>query len=177
MTAMARPGSLQAFAHAISAPQPLGREAAAIALTLCDFQTPIWIAPAFRNDAILRYLRFHTGAPVVEDCGDAAFALLSSDHSVTDFRQFAVGSHEYPDRSATLIIQTQEISDSGPVELSGPGISMTTRLSVKGLEVSFWEALQDNHQRFPLGVDIILSCPGTIAACPRSTRIRIRETV
>ena len=67
MQAMSRPGVPVRLEAALEAPAPLACDPAAVALTLCDFQTPVWLSPALRNDRDrAQYLRFHTGAPIVE---------------------------------------------------------------------------------------------------------------
>ena len=79
---------------------------AAVALTLCDFQTPVWLSPDLRNDKVVHYLRFHTGAPIVDELEEAHFAFLPRQRtSCRRLTLFAQGTHEYPDRSATLVIQ------------------------------------------------------------------------
>jgi alpha-D-ribose 1-methylphosphonate 5-triphosphate synthase subunit PhnH len=89
-----------------------------------------------------------------------------------------MGSDEYPDRSATLIIEVTALRDiDGIAELSGPGIETIRRLEAPPLGLSFWTDLMELHQDYPLGVDVILMAPGAIAAVPRSTRITIREAL
>ena len=45
----------------VQAPGRMAPAATAIALALCDFETPIWLDDALSADeAIVRYLRFHT---------------------------------------------------------------------------------------------------------------------
>ena len=46
MDGMARPGTIRAVAPAVAPPAPLGMAAGAIALTLCDHDTPVWLTPA-----------------------------------------------------------------------------------------------------------------------------------
>jgi alpha-D-ribose 1-methylphosphonate 5-triphosphate synthase subunit PhnH len=50
-------------------------------------------------------------------------------------------------------------------------------LHAEGVPLSFWEAMAENHAQFPLGVDVIFVSPDAIAALPRSTAIRLQETV
>src|SRR5262249_29071546 len=45
LDAMARPGSLQPITAPLTPPHPLCAGAAAIALTLCDHDTPVWLHP------------------------------------------------------------------------------------------------------------------------------------
>jgi alpha-D-ribose 1-methylphosphonate 5-triphosphate synthase subunit PhnH len=52
MQAMARPGLVMNASPSLAAPTPLLQTTAAVALTLCDFQTPIWLAPGLRSGEV-----------------------------------------------------------------------------------------------------------------------------
>src|ERR1700755_389424 len=75
MDAMARPGTIQTIAPTAGAPEQLAQAAAAIALTLFDHDTPIWLDAALASDKVTQWLRFNTGCPIVADQSQAAFAL------------------------------------------------------------------------------------------------------
>jgi alpha-D-ribose 1-methylphosphonate 5-triphosphate synthase subunit PhnH len=174
MGAMSRPGSILDLSPRLTAPRPLFRTTAAAALTLCDFQAAIWIAPALRSREVETYLRFHTGASLTDRPDEAQFVLLAAEEVDPDIQRFAQGTHEYPDRSATLLIQVDGFGGDD-VELTGPGIRSASRFAVEGLGPSFWAAMAENHARFPVGVDVIFTSPSGIAALPRSTAIPLKE--
>lgn len=74
MTAMAQPGSRHVVTAEVSAPDGLGLARTALVLTLVDADAPVWLtAPTPRLAA---WLAFHTGARLVADAADAAFALV-----------------------------------------------------------------------------------------------------
>src|SRR5260370_27912876 len=77
LDALAHPGRIveRPVALAGPAPAPLGDAAAAIALTLCDIDTPIWLDPGPAGCA--HYLRFHCCAPLSAAPGAAHFPFLS----------------------------------------------------------------------------------------------------
>ena len=177
MGAVSRPGRILPFKVAHDAPSPLWPTAAAVARTLCDFQTPVWLSPQLCSEAVTNYLRFHTGAPIASTRADAAFIFLQAGVDPVDPSLFAQGTHEYPDRSATLVIQTASLRNAGAIDLSGPGIPLPVTLDAEGLTPDFWMAMAGNHAQFPLGVDVIFVSPDAIAALPRSTSIRLQETV
>lgn len=86
-----------------------------------------------------------------------------------------IGSIEYPDEGATLIISCNSLAD-GPVELtlSGPGVSGTAQLRVAGVPGGDFQALAERNSDFPLGLDLTLvSWDGMVACIPRSTQIRV----
>ncbi|MCA3573932.1 MAG: phosphonate C-P lyase system protein PhnH [Aestuariivirga sp.] len=176
MQAMARPGMPVPLEVKLQAPHPLDPASAAVALTLCDFQTPLWLSPMMATEAVAHYLRFHTGAPLVEEREGAHFAFLSASEETPALSLFSQGTHEYPDRSATLVIQAATFN-TRDVVLSGPGIKGTTGFGVAGLSQRFWSAMAENHAHFPIGIDVIFAAQGRIAALPRSTRVVLQETV
>src|SRR3954451_16556257 len=77
MDAMARPGSIQRIASASGTPAAMMRGTAAIALTLFDHDTPIWLDPRMSATAdVAKWLKFHTSAPVIAESSIASFALI-----------------------------------------------------------------------------------------------------
>src|SRR5215469_15200282 len=78
MDAMAHPGTIVATDELTRAPQPLGLAAAAVALTLLDYETPMWLDPALaQSPDVAAWLRFHTGAPLTDDPRQAAFGIIA----------------------------------------------------------------------------------------------------
>ena len=67
--------SLQQLQHGW---QPLNVASTSLLLTLVDHDTPVWLAPALHNDLVGQNLRFHTGAPLVEQPQQAIFAVASA---------------------------------------------------------------------------------------------------
>jgi alpha-D-ribose 1-methylphosphonate 5-triphosphate synthase subunit PhnH len=173
LTALSEPGKLIELAlapdPAFAPPAPLGLAAAAIALSLLDGDTPLWCDPASRRAA--PSLRFHTGAPLVEAPERARFALIAEATQLPSLAAFDAGSDEYPDRSATLIVEVASLSDAPTWLLRGPGIADRRALSVGGLPAGFAAEWRANHARFPRGVDVILTAGGRLAGLPRSTVI------
>jgi alpha-D-ribose 1-methylphosphonate 5-triphosphate synthase subunit PhnH len=177
LDAMANPGRILPFAPELSPPAGFTREAAAVALTLCDFQSPVWLQEKLRTPPIEHYLRFHTGAPLTRTEADAMFVFADAGHGVPELSLFARGTHEYPDRSATIVIQVRQLHNDLGATLNGPGIQTVQRLGVGSLGVDFWQQMITSRVEFPLGIDVIFVAPETIAAVPRSTHIHLMETV
>src|SRR5262249_23348340 len=123
MEAMARPGSVACVTASVGTPPPMMRGVAAIALTLFDHDTPIWLDEKMSETMdVARWLKFHSGAPIVADSSISAFALIADANALPDLDRFALGSNEYPDRSTTLIIQVESLTEGPAYELRGPGI-------------------------------------------------------
>lgn len=176
MDAMARPGSVQPLPAFTRPPAPLSVTASAIALTLCDHDTPLWLDPALQASAAVKsWLAFHTGAPLANTPADAHFALIANPAEMAALDGFSQGTQDYPDRSTTLILQVSDLSSGSPLLLEGPGIEKTATIAPAQMPRHFVEQWKQNNQRFPRGVDIILAAPGSLACLPRTTRIKSME--
>ena len=158
--AMARPGTVHPVAGA-RPPAPLSPAAGALALTLADGDTPLWLAPSLDIEGVRAWLTFHTGAPFVPpDRARLAFGRWGE----LPLDAFALGTPEYPDRSATLIVEVAGLGRDH--RLTGPGIETEAWLTVPA--PGFFRA---NRARYPLGLDVFLACSDRLAALPRSVRV------
>lgn len=162
MTAMARPGTIQTLTGA-TAPAPVSPAAATLLLTLCDPDTPVWLAPSHDSPALRAWLTFHTGAPFATP--DSCRFALGDWPALLPLDRFPIGTPEYPDRSATLIVERPGLRPEGAV-LSGPGIRDTARLNLPETAV-----FARNSSHFPLGLDFFLTSGARVAALPRSTKV------
>jgi len=123
MDAMARPGGVQRVAAASGAPAAMMRGTAAIALTLFDHDTPVWLDPVLSETSdVGKWLKFHTGAPVIADPSVSSFAVVGDARALPALDRFAFGTNEYPDRSTTVILQVESLTQGAVFELRGPGI-------------------------------------------------------
>lgn len=107
------------------------------------------------------------------DANAAAFALMDVADAPEHVRNLNPGSPEYPDRSATAIIQAGALHNTGGVTLNGPGIQTTANLAVGGAGTEFWNDVRRNHLLFPLGIDFTFAAGNTIACLPRSTIVEV----
>jgi alpha-D-ribose 1-methylphosphonate 5-triphosphate synthase subunit PhnH len=170
MEAMASPGKIVALEVQLAPPAPLLPATAALLLTLCDFETPLWLDPPLAENAeVVAFLRFHTGAALAtpEAC---AFAVVADPLRMPALGCFSQGAPEYPDRSATLILQLMALEPRGWT-LEGPGIRQAAYLTGAPLPADFAQQLRHNRSRFPCGVDVFLVADGALAALPRSLRL------
>jgi alpha-D-ribose 1-methylphosphonate 5-triphosphate synthase subunit PhnH len=172
MEALARPGQARPLASKLAAQLPLTATAAAVALTLLDYETPFWLDRALAAAGeVASWIKFHTGAPLTADSTRAAFAFISDPTAMPAFDAFSLGSIEYPDRSTTLVLQVETFDCGEELALSGPGIAGTTNFSAAPLPPDFRMRLIANRALFPRGVDLILVSPDAVAALPRSVRV------
>ncbi len=173
MDAMAHPGSVQEVVAAVGTPSPLMRGSAAIALTLFDHDTPIWLDQRMSSEKpeVANWLKFHSGAPVVTDPSVCSFAVIVDGAALPDLEQFSFGTAEYPDRSTTLILQVESLTQGCEYELRGPGINGAVVLRAKIEPKDLFERLAVNATVFPRGVDVVLVAGDEIVAIPRTTRL------
>lgn len=174
MDAMARPGSVLRIDCAIDGPAPIMPASAAIALTLFDHDTPVWLDQRMADAVnVARWIKFHTSAPIVADSALSSFALVAEPAALPDFDRFAAGSDDYPDRSTTLLLQVEALGEGTALELRGPGIDGTAVLRVAIDMPDLLDRLAINRTLFPRGIDLILISGDQIAAIPRTTRLTL----
>ncbi|GFE49608.1 carbon-phosphorus lyase subunit PhnH [Roseobacter cerasinus] len=162
MEAMARPGTIHDISGA-EPPAPLSKAAGAVLLTLCDSETPIYLAGEADCDAVRAWLAFHTGAPLTGP-SHCMFA-LGRWEALMPLHAYPIGTPDYPDRSATLVVDGAGLVASGTT-LTGPGIKDTASLSLPDVG-----ALQANTALFPLGLDFIFTSGSQLAALPRTIEV------
>lgn len=162
LDAMARPGTI-CTAEGAAPPAPLSVAAGVLILTLCDGTTPVFLGAMIDAPLLRDWITFHTGAPLVA-AEDARFA-VGTWADLAPVSRFAVGTPDYPDRSATLIVEMPDLRNQGPC-LTGPGIKRPTQLSLPETQ-----AFRTNRLLFPQGFDAFLTCGSTLAALPRSTKV------
>ncbi len=170
MTALAEPGTVHALDADGAHCEGLSQAMTAIALTLADFETPVWLDIGLNQDAAA-YVRFHTGAPLTSDATGAAFAVVTRPRTMPPLSAFAQGTLDYPCTSTTVLIDVETIDTTRGWTLTGPGIEHQRRLAISPLPSTFTEQIITNRAAFPCGVDLVF-CAGTrIVALPRSTRV------
>lgn len=172
MEAMARPGSIHPLPDVAAPPAPLSASAAALIATLADADTPVWLDPALAKVSEVReWIVFHTGAPITGQQQEAAFALVASPECLPSFNGFSLGTQEYPDRSTTIILQVDTLTDGAALSFEGPGIRSRVSIAPSPLPSRFAEHWRSNRAAFPRGVDLVFAAPGAVMALPRSARL------
>ena len=167
LDAMARPGRISRVGG-VAPPASLCVAAGAVALTLVDAETSLWLDPAAA--ACGPWIAFHTGA-MLRPIGQADFVLALS---LPDFDALRGGTHDAPETSATVILQVASLSSGHTWRLTGPGLREPTLLSVDGLPADFGARWRRNRALFPCGVDLVLCAGDALTALPRT--VQIEET-
>ncbi|MBI1493496.1 phosphonate C-P lyase system protein PhnH [Halocynthiibacter styelae] len=162
MNAMAHPGRKFDLTGA-KPPAPLSEAAAGLLLVLADANTPVFLTGEHDTDLIRGWITFHTGTALATTPDQASFALGTWD-ALLPLRQWPAGSAEYPDRSATLIIEHP--GEGETARLSGPGIQTHQDCALPAIT-----PFRDNAAQFPLGLDFYFCQGSTVRALPRSTKV------
>ncbi|HEY3597753.1 MAG TPA: phosphonate C-P lyase system protein PhnH [Paraburkholderia sp.] len=178
---LARPGTVGTVDHVLPASnasntagqhRPAAERAAfASLLTLCDYLTPVWLAQP--DPALASALRFHTGAPLVDDPARAVFAYLHDAAALPALERFALGEPEAPEQSATLLIRVEALTGGMPLVLRGPGIQHTQTIAPAGLPERFWRERAELTPLFPCGIDCYFVCGDALMGLPRTTRVEL----
>jgi alpha-D-ribose 1-methylphosphonate 5-triphosphate synthase subunit PhnH len=173
LDALSRPGTVGVIEKGLPEVRetPAALAAFAALLTLCDYATPVWLAQA--DTALASALRFHTGAPLVDQPGLAAFAYIHDASAMPALENFPLGVAESPEQSVTLLIRVEALTGGTPVVLSGPGIQHTATIAPAGLPAHFWRERAALAPLFPCGIDCYLVCGGTLIGLPRTTEAKV----
>ena len=172
MDALSRPGTIQRLPNEARPPSPLPQGLAEIALTLCDHDSPVWLdARLVSENAASDWLRFHTGATLMNDPAKADFAFVIG--ALPPLASFALGTDEYPDRSTTIVLSLPSLTHGPALILRGPGIKAEAIISPTGLPGDFLTQWTENREQFPRGIDLLLVGPEGLIGLPRTTRITL----
>lgn len=172
LAAISYPGRLQDLRGLLSvAPEPLYPTTAAVCLALFDVDTPVWLAEGMDTPEVRQFLSFHCGCPIPASPGEAAFAVLDVRTALPNLGRFHVGTPEYPDRAATLLIQTPSLQEGTAATGVGPGIAERQPFAVADLDPEFWQRRAAVNAGFPTGLDILFIDPRQLLGLPRTTRV------
>ena len=175
LQALSMPGRMVNLPGLASVPK-LGHIASALLLlALVDSDCTLWLSPSLANTDAQAWLRFHTGCRFVQEPAQANFLWLCAQDRWPLISDMQAGTDEYPDQSATCIMETSRIqtgTGSRTWSLSGPGIPSPVGLTAEGLPADFAAQWADNHAAFPRGVDVLLTTATQVLGLPRSTMLR-----
>ncbi|GAB3300770.1 phosphonate C-P lyase system protein PhnH [Epidermidibacterium keratini] len=139
-------------------------------LALTDLMSPI---AALDDNALISELSIVTGAPIGA-LAEARWVASTSTPDSAALRRLNPGTALYPERGAVLCQQVDGFEPTDRVlELDGPGIAGTARISLDLLDDAVLEAraaLVD----YPCGIDLLLVSDEAILGIPRTTHISVR---
>src|SRR5262249_42111267 len=94
--ALARRGPARPLTPAAAAPSPLSTTAAAVALAMLDYETPVWLDAALAQPPqVADWIRLHAGARVTSDPRQAAFAFIADPVHAPGFDDISLRTPPY----------------------------------------------------------------------------------
>ncbi|CAI0944990.1 phosphonate C-P lyase system protein PhnH [Serratia liquefaciens] len=150
----------------------LNAASTAALLTLADQETPIQLSPQLESEQVLTNIRFHSGAPRAPQVEEVCFALFDTQLQAADLQALPHGSEISPEFSTTVIVQLASLEQGTALRLTGPGIEHQ-RIIAPQLPPALLDYLLNRPQRFPLGLDFLLTCGERLLALPRTTHVEV----
>ncbi|ANU09564.1 phosphonate metabolism protein [Planococcus antarcticus DSM 14505] len=140
------------------------------AMVLLDAEVTFHVLSENRRDLIEKISEYTSArfAPLQE--ADFIIVLQKDEESeiLAAMAQCKIGSLIDPQQSATWIIETTVLSNSGALLLTGPGIETEAQLST-GQSIRFWQARDSRIKEHPMGLDMIFADGSSQIAClPRT---------
>ncbi|HGM5493331.1 TPA: phosphonate C-P lyase system protein PhnH [Serratia fonticola] len=169
LKALSEPGVIVEL-PAVTAWGALNTASTAVLLTLADQETPLQLCTELKSEQVLTNIRFHTGAALAARPEDIHLAVWGDQLQPAELSALPHGSEVSPEFAATLVVQVTALEGSSGLHLSGPGIEKQRKISPP-LPAALRNYLLERPQRFPLGLDIILTCGERLMALPRTTRV------
>ena len=178
LNALSRPGTIKQISVQLTPPSGLNIACAASCLTLFDLETQVWLQPGL-DEEIKSWLLFHTGCGFNEDTNQADFAVIWDIDNMPDLSQFKQGTTVYPEDSTTLLITVEtfhgkrsesfrEMSLHQQQILTGAGINEQITMPIN-LPDTFWQQWQENHNSYPLGIDVYFFFESQVIGLPRTS--------
>ncbi|MDX1737749.1 MAG: phosphonate C-P lyase system protein PhnH [Alphaproteobacteria bacterium] len=181
MTVIAEPGKIERLNMACDHPTALSKATSLILLTLLDMDTQLYLAPKYNLPEIRDFFTVQTGTKLVSKIEQAHFVLIDQNTDIDVYRELSIGNPEYPDQSATLIIQSEqtdalltEVDTNKPPSIaiaSGPGIQSSREILLPDLPNDFLIWRDQKNSNFPCGFDMIFTQQSDIFALPRTTKV------
>ncbi len=178
LDALARPGTPVSIPAAALVSPTFGTHdaAASVLLALLDQDCALWLSPTLANGPAAAWLRFHTGCRVEQDCSKADFVWAASIAELPPLQALRQGSAEYPDQSATCVVEVTAWraaaeTEVDAVSLRGPGVRDVLTLAVDGMDASFVQQHHAMQAHAPCGVDMFFCAGEAVLGFPRSVRL------
>lgn len=181
LNALANPGRVDLLAHASRSDAPSlagNRFSGPLLLALLDHEVSFAVEPDPDAGAFAAYVIKRSRSSIVSvDRAD----FIVADSAALDPElplSLRLGSFEYPDDSATLIVQVptldQAIANDLSITVEGPGVPGRRILKLSGITPAFFEARSRANAHYPLGIDLlIVDLDGRISALPRTSQVSI----
>lgn len=182
LDAMARPGKVNRLPVLQLAP-PAGFHQTSVLVALALLNADTCFSSVGHPLPVSEYLLLNTAARPVAT-SEADFVFVQGRQVVAeDLSNLKAGSLSYPEESATLIVDVDEIGsepvpDALVLELSGPGVDGRRKVYMRGLDPAVLRTLEEQNLEFPLGIDAIFTDAEQRFFCiPRTSRMIVTQGV
>lgn len=152
----------------LNKPSLLSNAAATILITLCDNESNVYLSKEYNTEEVRNWLIFNTGA-IVSNKKNADF-VIGTWESLLPLNEFKIGAPEYPERSATLIVEETKYKKV-KCSIDGPGIKNKLHIDLPNPELFI-----ENNNLYPLGLDFYFTNDLDILSIPRSTKISVTNS-
>ena len=177
LDSIARPGKISILDGVeLQPPAGLNKASALTGFALLNQDVSFFVETNIEEQT--HYLKINTASNTAsEDSAD--FLFLSGQGAVRNVEMAKPGTLRYPDTSATLILNVEQISgevESGctEIQLKGPGVDGIATVYVRGLSPEIMDAIREKNLEYPLGIDsIITDEQNNIFCIPRTTAFRL----
>ena len=177
LKALSEPGQIHDLTpsnqtHQIHQLEELSQAGYALALTLLDSSTTVWLSPHFSHPKIRQNLAFHCGCQFVDQPEAAMFAFLTANESEV-LTRLQVGTDRDPELSCTAIVQLDQLTPfSTEVQSTwtGPGIKDHRHVALD-INKDFW-TIREQKNQFPRGIDVFFIAQNSVLGLARSTHVQ-----
>lgn len=174
LDAMAQPGRIFSIDNGLQPPEALNPASYAVALSLLDQDTPLKLSASVDIAAVRDSLCFHNSIPLIDDFSVADF-VICNEADRPSLETLNAGSEACPDQSCTLIIQCKSFYKGINYRATGPGIQQSRKIRCSAFKMTLIHQRVKLAQRFPLGVDLILTCGKEFFCIPRTTKLIVEQ--
>jgi alpha-D-ribose 1-methylphosphonate 5-triphosphate synthase subunit PhnH len=169
---MARPGKVNNFGKiTVHSPDNLHPASALVAFALLNRDVSFYANK--NNSEIAEYFIVNTySKPSAIKNADFVFINGTDDGKI--LLETNTGLLEYPEKSATVIIDVDNIYDvpkdqTHEIILKGPGVESEKRVYIRNISDHILQSVKEQNAEYPLGIDVILTdSVGNVMCIPRT---------
>lgn len=170
LDAMSQPGTIASIDDGLQHPKALNPASYAVVLSMLDQDTSLKLSDSVDTATVRDSLRFHNSISLVDSFAKADFVICNEiDRPGLD--GLNIGSEAWPDQSCTLIVQCDSFYRGIIYRAIGPGIDKSRKIRCSAFNGTLVHQREKLAQRFPLGVDLILTCGKEFFCIPRTTQL------
>ncbi|NRG45021.1 phosphonate C-P lyase system protein PhnH [Bacillus sp. CRN 9] len=147
------------------------------ALTLLDSEVTFHVLPTGNSNLIDKISQYTLSKHV--SVSEADFIIASKECSEQEaadaIRQAKQGTLIDPNRSSTIILEVESLTEKEGTVLTGPGIKTKSHFPF-AFSKEMFIAREEKNKEFPMGIDLIITdSSGRLACIPRTAEMDLKE--